>query len=321
MKLIGVEGLKPLPPPPEEAHLRGRRHSKERDAAAIQHHYDVSNEFYELVLGSTMTYSCAVFEKPSDPLDARAGAEVRAHLPQARPAARASGCSTSGAVGAAWRCTRRATTACGRSASRSPRRRPRRRASACAAAGLADRVEIRLLDYRDVVDGPYDAISSIGMFEHVGLAKLGEYFDRLRERRRARRPGAEPRHQPSAGRRAPRASRARRFIDRYVFPDGELHEVGAVVSAMQQHGLEVRHVEGPARALRAHAAALGREPRSELGRSRAARRRSAGRGSGASTWRRPRSTSRRASTRSTKCSPCGPTVAHRTCRLRPDWGA
>ena len=69
-KLIGIEGLKPLPPPPEEAHLRGRRHSKERDAAAIRHHYDVGNEFYEMVLGPTMTYSCAVFEKPSDTLDA-----------------------------------------------------------------------------------------------------------------------------------------------------------------------------------------------------------------------------------------------------------
>jgi hypothetical protein len=110
VKLIGVEGLKPLPPPPEEAHLRGRRHSKERDAAAIQHHYDVSNEFYELVLGSTMTYSCAVFEKPSDPLDRKSkyGLICRKARPAARPAA-----ARRRVAGAAWRCTPRATTACG----------------------------------------------------------------------------------------------------------------------------------------------------------------------------------------------------------------
>ena len=112
-----------------------------------------------------------------------------------------------------------------------------------AAAGLSDRVDIRLLDYRDVVDGPYDAISSIGMFEHVGLAKLGEYFERLREvvvpGGRVLNHGISRPWKKGSG----RFGRST-FIDRYVFPDGELHEVGAVVSAMQQHGLEVRHVEG-----------------------------------------------------------------------------
>ena len=110
-----------------------------------------------------------------------------------------------------------------------------------AEAGLADRVEIRLQDYRDVTDGPYDAISSIGMFEHVGLASLRVYLQRLygllRPQGRllnhaiARPPGDRPRFA--------RAS----FIDRYVFPDGELHEVGEVVSAMQRERFEVRHVE------------------------------------------------------------------------------
>ena len=108
-------------------------------------------------------------------------------------------------------------------------------------AGVADRVEIRLQDYRDVHDGPYDAISSIGMFEHVGLVQLREYFSRLYRllpdegrllnHAIARPPGDKPRFS--------RAS----FIDRYVFPDGELHEVGTVVSAMQAEGFELRHVE------------------------------------------------------------------------------
>ena len=101
-KLIGLEGLKPLPPPPEEARLRGRRHSKGRDAAAIAHHYDVSNEFYELVLGPTMTYSCAVFDDAGRLARDSAGAEVRPHLPEARDCNRANDCSTSDAAGEGW---------------------------------------------------------------------------------------------------------------------------------------------------------------------------------------------------------------------------
>jgi len=113
-------------------------------------------------------------------------------------------------------------------------------------AGLADRVEIRLQDYRDVRDGPYDAIASIGMFEHVGLSRLRVYFARLFE---LLRPGARVlNHAISQGlkfgiARSPRFKRAG-FVDRYVFPDAELHEVGTVVSAMQRTGLEVCHVEG-----------------------------------------------------------------------------
>jgi cyclopropane-fatty-acyl-phospholipid synthase len=121
-------------------------------------------------------------------------------------------------------------------------------------AGLADRVEVRLQDYRDVDDGPFDAVSSIGMFEHVGLSQLAVYFrhchDLLRPGGRMlnhaiSRPGRDAQ---SSRRRfgvpTVRSAFARRsFIDKYVFPDGELHEVGAVVSAMQHQGFEVRHLE------------------------------------------------------------------------------
>jgi cyclopropane-fatty-acyl-phospholipid synthase len=241
VKLIGVEGLKPLAPPPEEAHLSGRRHSKERDAAAIRHHYDVSNEFYELVLGPTMTYSCAVFEKPSDALDVAQEQkyELICRKLDLQPGQRLLdvGCGWGGMVMHA--AAHHGVRAVGVTISPSQAARARERV---AAAGLADRVDIRMLDYRDVVDGPYDAISSIGMFEHVGLAKLGEYFERLRgvvvPGGRVLNHGiSRPWSQGS-----PRFARGS-FIDRYVFPDGELHEVGTVVSAMQQHGLEVRHVE------------------------------------------------------------------------------
>ncbi len=114
-------------------------------------------------------------------------------------------------------------------------------AQAVTDAGLGDQVEIRVQDYRDVADGPYDAISSIGMFEHVGLARLGDYFGRLRQ---LLRPGGRLLNhgisRPPGGR--PRFAR-RGFVDRYVFPDGELHEIGAVISRMQAARFEVRHVE------------------------------------------------------------------------------
>jgi cyclopropane-fatty-acyl-phospholipid synthase len=107
-------------------------------------------------------------------------------------------------------------------------------------AGLADLVEIRLQDYRDVDDGPFDAISSIGMFEHVGLAQLKRYFVVLFGLLRSG--GRLLNHaisKPSGRARFAKDS----FIARYVFPDGELHEVGSVVTAMQEHGVEVRDVE------------------------------------------------------------------------------
>ena len=99
---------------------------------------------------------------------------------------------------------------------------------------------MRLQDYRDIDDGPYDAISSIGMFEHVGLAHLATYFERLHT---LLRPGGRLLNH---GISTPRARTGRpqpTFINRYIFPDGELHELGGVVSAMHRQGLEVRHVE------------------------------------------------------------------------------
>jgi cyclopropane-fatty-acyl-phospholipid synthase len=105
---------------------------------------------------------------------------------------------------------------------------------------VADRVQIRLQDERDVDDGPYDAIASVGMFEHVGRERLAQYFSHLREllgpRGRMLNHGlAKP---PEPGRR-----RRSTFVNRYVFPDGELHELGTVISLMHQLGLEVRDVE------------------------------------------------------------------------------
>jgi cyclopropane-fatty-acyl-phospholipid synthase len=107
--------------------------------------------------------------------------------------------------------------------------------------GLTDRIEIREQDYRAITDGPFDAISSIGMFEHVGRARTPEFAETVRS---LLHPGGrmllhsitDPRGVPS---RRPPAT----FINRYIFPDGELQRVGEIIDAVQRGGLEVAHVE------------------------------------------------------------------------------
>ncbi len=238
-RLIGVSGLRRPPIPAEEARLHGSRHSKARDAAAIAHHYDVGNDFYRMVLGPSMTYSCAVWDDETrDLTQAQANKyELICRKLALRPGMRLLdvGCGWGGMVTYAARVY--GVHAVGVTLSRE---QANFATDAIRRAGLADRVEIRVQDYRDVRDGPYDAISSIGMFEHVGLEKLREYFDQLFDLvhvgGRVLNHGISTPH--------PRSGIQRRgFIDRYVFPDGELHEVGSVVSAMQREGFEVRHVE------------------------------------------------------------------------------
>jgi len=240
-RAVGVEGLRPLPPPPEEARLRGRRHSKERDAAVIAHHYDVSNDFYRLVLGPSMTYSCAVFAAADTALGTAQTAkyELVCRKLGLRPGMRLLdvGCGWGGMVMHAAR--EHGAYAVGVTLST---RQAEWAREAVREAGLADRVDIRVQDYRDVADAPFDAISSIGMFEHVGLARLDEYFQRLFS---LLRPGGRLLNHGIAKPPGPRAAFAHRgFIDRYVFPDGELHEVGSVVTRVQRAGFEARNVEG-----------------------------------------------------------------------------
>jgi cyclopropane-fatty-acyl-phospholipid synthase len=251
-RLLGLDGLRPLPPPPEEARLHGRRHSKGRDAQAIAHHYDVSNRFYELVVGPSMTYSCAVWPRPDASLEEAQAAkyELICRKLDLRDGMRLLdvGCGWGGMAMHAAR--NHGVSVVGVTLSR---RQVEWAQKAVADAGLADRVEIRLQDYRDVREGPFDAISSIGMFEHVGLRNLGLYFGRLYSLLRpggrllnhgiSRPPRSGARTRAGVPITPPRFAR-RSFIDRYVFPDGELHEVGAVVSTMQAAGFEVRHLEG-----------------------------------------------------------------------------
>jgi cyclopropane-fatty-acyl-phospholipid synthase len=235
---VGALG-RPLAPPEEEARLGGRLHSKSRDAAAISHHYDLSNDFYRLILGPTLTYSCAYFSLPDAPLDdaQRAKYDLICRKLGLRPGMRLLdvGCGWGGMVLHAAQ--HYGVQAVGITLSKQQHALATQRV---ADAGLAGMIEVRLQDYRDVDDGPFDAISSIGMFEHVGMDRLTQYFTKLygllSEQGRLLNHGISRPAGPSA---IDRHS----FIARYVFPDGGLHEVGKVVSAMQEEGFEVRDVE------------------------------------------------------------------------------
>lgn len=237
-RALGVLGP-PLPPPPQEARLRGRIHSRNRDLSAISHHYDVSNDFYRLLLGDTMTYSCAFFEDRESPLDAAqiAKLELVSRKLGLQPGMRLLD------VGCGWgsmlihAASRHGVEGVGVTLSEN---QAEFAAKKVADEGLGDRIEIRLQDYRDVSDGPYDAISSIGMFEHVRMAQLSEYFGTLWG---LLRPGTRLLNQAISRPPGRAGSSKKSFINRYVFPDGELQEVGSVVSAIQTQGFEVRDVE------------------------------------------------------------------------------
>ncbi|HSV65263.1 MAG TPA: cyclopropane-fatty-acyl-phospholipid synthase family protein [Mycobacteriales bacterium] len=243
-EMTALHGVgRPLPPPATEAQLTGWRHSLRRDAAAIAHHYEVSSDFYRLFLGETMAYSCGYWPDGVRTLDEAQAAkfDLVCRKLDLRPGMRVLdvGCGWGGFVRHAAR--EHGVRAVGVTISPSQVSEARQR---IAAAGLAERVEIREQDYREVADGPYDAVVSIGMAEHVGTAKLGEYAAGLY---RLLRPRGRVLHHAIACREGEPQPRPT-FMSRYIFPDGELQPVGLTVRALEGAGLEVRDVH----ALREH---------------------------------------------------------------------
>jgi cyclopropane-fatty-acyl-phospholipid synthase len=225
-------------PPVSEAQLGGRLHSLRRDRDAIRHHYDVSNDFYRLVLGPSMVYSCAYFASPDDTLEEAQERKIEVICRKLR--------LTAGErlldVGCGWgslvihAATHHGVRAVGITLSEPQAELARRRIRE---AGVEHRCEVRVQDYREVDDGPYDKIASVGMYEHVGVARLDEYMRRLGGL--ARPGGLILNH--GIVRLAPAVRRKDSFIWRYVFPDGELHPVGRVVESMERAGLELRDAE------------------------------------------------------------------------------
>ncbi len=226
--------------PASELRPQGRRHSRARDARAVRHHYDVSNDFFKLFLDASMTYSCAVFSKGATTLE------------DAQLAKRELVCTKLGLaegerlldVGCGWgsfvlhAASRHGVSAVGITLSENQAQLARRRV---AKAGLEERVEIRLCDYRDLPPNErYDAIASIGMVEHVGANQIDVYAAKLAG---LLEPGgrllnhgiARLRHgDPEAG----------PFSERYVFPDAAPLHVSRVLLALERAGIEPTHVEG-----------------------------------------------------------------------------
>ena len=261
--VVGASALKPLPAPNIEAHPKGLLHSRRRDRQAVTHHYDVSNRFYEMVLGPSMTYSCAVFRHVDDSLETaqRRKIDLVARKLNLSPSTRLLDVGCGWGAMAIHAATTYGANVVGVTLSETQQRYATEQARL---AGVAHLVEFRVQDYRDVNDGPFDAISSIGMSEHVGRRALGAYsqhlFDRLRPGGRflnhaigrpvSFNPDPRPTRRSELVRQTKIAWRLRGpskigspFMERYVFPDGELHEVGVLVSYFQAHGFEVRHVE------------------------------------------------------------------------------
>ncbi|KRF05288.1 cyclopropane-fatty-acyl-phospholipid synthase [Arthrobacter sp. Soil782] len=242
---VGALGLPPAPPPEEMSVAKaGRLHSKKRDAAAVSHHYDVGNDFYALVLGPSMVYSCAVWNDENTGLDAAQEAKLDLVCRKLglRPGIRVLDVGCGWGSFALHAAQNYGVDVVGVTLSKEQAALAQERA---AAVGLSDRIQIRVQDYRDVEDGPFDAISSIGMAEHVGREQIGHYASKLHG---LLRPGGRLLNHAiswNAGEMPPDPDS---FIPRYVFPDGEMLSLTVMLGALESTGLEVLDVE----ALRLH---------------------------------------------------------------------
>src|SRR4051794_7451974 len=239
VRIAGPAVLKKPPVPEIEAPRRRRGlHSLARDKVAIRLHYDVSNAFYELILGPSMVYSCAYFAEPGESLEAAQARKLDLICRKLRlaPGERLLD------IGCGWgsllihAVQRYGVTGVGVTLSAEQAAYARER---IARLGLDDRIEIRVQDYRELADGPFDKIASVGMYEHVGRGELDQYVTQIH---RLLAPGGLFLNHGIA-RLHSEVPSENTFIYRYVFPDGELSPVTDVMASMQNAGLEVRDVE------------------------------------------------------------------------------
>jgi cyclopropane-fatty-acyl-phospholipid synthase len=242
LRRLGPGILRPIAPPPEEIRPGiwwGLRHSFQRDSKVISHHYDVSNRFYEWILGPSMAYTCAVFPHAGATLEEAQEEKVDlvCRKLDLQPGQRLLD------VGCGWgtmvihAAENYGVNVLGVTLSRQQAEWGQKR---IAELGLSNVAEIRHDDYRNVTESGFDAISSIGLTEHIGAKNLDGYVRFLASKVRPR--GRFLNHcitRPVTNSRA----KAGGFINRYIFPDGELEGVGHIISAIQNNGFEVRHEE------------------------------------------------------------------------------
>jgi cyclopropane-fatty-acyl-phospholipid synthase len=230
-----------LPPRPPQAELqpRGKRHSRERDARAVRHHYDLPPEFFELFLGPSMTYSCAVFSRGATTLEAAQETKLEMVCTKLalKPGMRVLDIGCGWGSFAIHAAERHGVKVVGITLSPPQVERGQRVA---AERGLSDSVDLRVADYRELADEPFDAVASIGMVEHVGANQIDVY---ARQVARLVKPGgrilnhgiARLRHSdPEAG----------PFSERYVFPDAAPLHLSRIQLALERAGIETEHVEG-----------------------------------------------------------------------------
>jgi cyclopropane-fatty-acyl-phospholipid synthase len=238
-RLLPIWAKHRQPIPDLEYRPRGRLHSMLRDKGAISHHYDVSNTFYEWVLGPSMAYTCAVFPTADATLEEAQAAkhELVAQKLALKPGMRLLdvGCGWGGMVMHAAK--EHGVKALGVTLSKNQAEWAQR---AIEERGLGDLAEVRHLDYREAPESQFDAISSIGLTEHIGRGQLSRYFSSLHARLR---PGGRLLNHCITQPRMPKSMKVDPFIGRYVFPDGQLEPIGLLVSEMNDAGFEVRHEE------------------------------------------------------------------------------
>jgi cyclopropane-fatty-acyl-phospholipid synthase len=232
-------GLQPPPRvPASELKPRGRRHSSERDARAVRHHYDLPGDFFALFLDESMTYSCAYWKGGAETLEEaqEAKLELVCKKLDLKPGQRVLDVGCGWGSFAIHAASRHDVSVLGVTLSEPQAERGRRRV---AELGLDDRIELRVADYRALAEEPFDAVASIGMVEHVGSSKIDLYASQLA---RMVRPGgrvlnhgiARLRHgEPEAG----------TFSERYVFPDAAPLHLSRIIAAVERAGLQTRHVE------------------------------------------------------------------------------
>jgi cyclopropane-fatty-acyl-phospholipid synthase len=225
--------------PTSELRPRGRRHSPERDARAVRHHYDVSNDFFKLFLGDSLNYSCALFSRGAKTLEEAQQAKLELVCTKLalEPGQRVLDVGCGWGSFAMHAAANHGVSVVGITLSEPQAALARERA---AERGLADRVDIRVADYRELADEPFDAVASIGMVEHVGSAQIDVY---ARQVARMVKPGGRVLNHGIARLRTgdPEAGP---FSERYVFPDAAPLHLSRIQLALERAGLETEHVEG-----------------------------------------------------------------------------